>query len=128
MVGERLGLARASAGAWSDAASRKRRIERDLRELRDDRRRLQADLGEAAYREQPGKVDRLRRRLGEIDHRIDGRREEIGEVDDEARERIDRERAAAPRTEPFAVAEVPPPPAEDDDTRVSPTEERPVDS
>jgi hypothetical protein len=125
-VGGRLGLARASAGAWSDATREKAQLEREIRELRDERRRKQADLGEAAYREEAGTMERLRRRVGEIDERIEGREEKIEAVSEQARERIDRERAATPQTQPFAVAEVPPPPSEDDDTRVSPTEERPA--
>jgi hypothetical protein len=127
-LGERLGLARASAGAWSTATREKAQLEREIRKLRDERRREQADLGEAAYREQPGRVDRLRRRVGAIDRRIERRQEEIGEVDAQAHERIERERIAAPSTREYAVAEDPPPLAEDDDTRVSPTEERPVRS
>ena len=125
-VGERLGLARASAGAWSAASRERGKLEREIRELRDERRRQRADLGEAAYREEPAKIDRLRRRLGEIDRRIEGHREEMGQIDDQARERIERERAAVPNTQPFAVPEAPPPLAEDDDTRVAPTEERPA--
>jgi hypothetical protein len=125
-IGGRLGLARASAGAWSDATREKAQLEREIRELREERHRQQADLGEAAYREESGKVERLRRRVGEIDQRIEGREQEAVAVGDQARERIDRERAATPNTQPFAVAEVPPPLTEDDDTRVSPTEERPA--
>ncbi len=125
-IGGRLGLAQASAGAWSDASREQAQLEREIRDLRDERRRRQADLGEAAYREEQGKIERCGGGSARSTRGSRGREQHIEAVGDQARERIDRERAATPQTQPFAIAEGPPPLAEDDDTRVSPTEERPA--
>jgi hypothetical protein len=108
-LGVRLGIARATDGVWSDVSRERIEAERELRALREERRERQAELGEAAYREEAGKVERLRRRLTEIDDRIEGRRREAGDVGEDAHERIERERVAAQPTQPFAVAEAPPP-------------------
>jgi hypothetical protein len=124
-VGSRLGLARASAGAWSGASREVLRLRGELRALQGERDAELLELGEAAYREDDERVGELRRRLTELDEGISERESAMSETRGRARERVRRERAAVPHTQSFAVAEVEPPPGEDADTRTIPTAERP---
>lgn len=123
-LGRHLGLARVSAGAWADASRRVMALRREMRSLRGERDERITALGEAAYREDPDEARAQRERIAGIDERIARCRAEIEEVMDAARARVQRERVAAQPTESFAVPEVPPPLAEDDETRTAPTAAR----
>jgi hypothetical protein len=124
-VGSRLGLARASAGAWSGASREVLGLRREVRQLRSNRDAELLELGEAAYREDAERMRELRGRLTELDEGIAGRESAISEALRRARQRVRRERAAVPHTQSFAVAEVESPPGENADTRTIPTAERP---
>ena len=119
----RLGLARVSAGAWSEASRRMVALRRERRELHTRRKAEQSALGAAAYREDDDEMGALRQRLAELDERIERCEQEMGEVVDEARERVHRKRVEVQPTQPFAVAEAPPSDAEAE-TRTTPTVRR----
>jgi hypothetical protein len=126
-AGGRLGLARVSAGAWSEASRRMVAVRRERRELHNRRKADQSALGAAAYRDDRDEMRALRERLAELDERIERCEQEMGEVVDEARERVHRKRVEVQPTQPFAVAEVPPSDA-DAETRATPTVRRPTHS
>jgi hypothetical protein len=85
---------------------------------------VKGPLGVTAYADDPERESR-RRQLAELDERIERCELAIDEAVNEARERVQRKRSAVKPTQPFAVAEVDPPPSENSTTRTTPTAIRP---
>jgi hypothetical protein len=123
-AGRNLGLARVTAGAWGEASRRVVSLRHELRSLRSEREARLSTLGAAAYRDDADQVREQRQRLAEIDARIGTCERERDEVVADARERIQKERAAAQPTEAFAIPEEPPPLDEHEKTRTAPTARR----
>jgi ATP-dependent Clp protease ATP-binding subunit ClpA len=125
-AGRRLGLVRATAGAWGAASRRVVALRRELRQLQGERDAQLLALGEAAYREDADETQSLKERIGAIDARIAADEREMEEVVSKARERVRKEKVAVRLTKQFAVAERPPPIGSEDQTRTAPTARRPA--
>ena len=96
----RLGIARVSAGAWSDASRRRLALRRELRKLRKQRHALLSVLGAAAYREDEDEVRAFRRQVAELDGRIEGCERAMADAVERARNRVQRKRAETQPTRP----------------------------
>jgi hypothetical protein len=96
----RLGLARVSAGAWTDASRRRLALRRELRSLRKRRDVELTALGDAAYRDDAEEVRSLRGRIAELDGRIEGCERAMTEAVERARDRVERKRAEVQPTQP----------------------------
>jgi hypothetical protein len=123
-AGRRVGLAKVTAGQWGIASRRVVALRREVRSLRTERDAQLLALGEAAYRDQAEEIRALKGQIGEIDARIEADELEIEEVLEKAHERVRKEKVAVRPTEQFAVAESPPPLADDEKTRTAPTAAR----
>jgi hypothetical protein len=88
-----VGVARVSAGAWSDASQRRFALRRELRALRKRRAAEISTLGAAAYREDGEEMIALRERIGEIDGQIERCEGGMADAVAGARERVERKRA-----------------------------------
>jgi hypothetical protein len=123
-LGSRAGLARVSAGAWSESAREVMRLGPELRALRSERAEAQSALGAAAYEEERAEMKALRDRIRELDGKIEEGEQRMTEVRKQGRRRIERKKAAIKPTEAFAVPESPPG-GDDAKTRTAPTAIRP---
>lgn len=95
-----VGLARVSAGAWSDASRRRLALRRELRRLRKRRDAEISVLGIAAYEEDAERVRALRGQIAELEGRIEGCERAMTEAVDRARDRVQRKRAEVQPTQP----------------------------
>ena len=101
---------RTAAGAQRELTRRRHAIVR----LGDERRRLLADLGEAAYARDEARASSVRRALERVDAELAEHEREMARVAAEANERVRRARLQVQPTETVRVAqpEVEPPPHE----------------
>jgi hypothetical protein len=96
----RVGLARVSAGAWSDASRRRLALRRELRSLRKRRGVELTGLGDAAYRDDAEEIRSRRGTIAELDGRIEGCEKAMAEAVERARDRVQRKRAETQPTQP----------------------------
>ncbi|HEY6638623.1 MAG TPA: hypothetical protein VIZ61_13145 [Solirubrobacterales bacterium] len=96
----RLGLARVSAVAWSEASRRRFGLRRELRGLRKRRAAEVSALGAAAYEEHTRRMRTLRGRIAELDGRIAGCERAMADAVERARDRVQRKRAEIQPTQP----------------------------
>lgn len=87
-----LGLARVSAGAWSEASRRRFALRRELRGLRKRRHAELFALGAAAYEEEAIRMRSLRGQIAELDGRIAGCERAMDDAVKRARDRVQRKR------------------------------------
>jgi hypothetical protein len=99
----RVGLARVSAGAWSDASRRRLALRRELGSLRKRRETEVQALGEAAYLEDTERTRALRGQIAELDGRIEGCERAMADAVQRARDRVQRKRAEVQPTRPQSV-------------------------
>jgi hypothetical protein len=98
-----LGVARVSAGAWSDASQRRFALRRELRNLRNRREAQISALGASAYRDDGEEIGVLRQRIAEIDRQIESCEQATAEAVARARDRVQRKRAEVQPTQPQKV-------------------------
>jgi hypothetical protein len=96
----RLGLARVSAVAWSEASRRRFGLRRELRGLRKRREAELSALGAAAYEEDTTQMRALRGQLAELDGRIAGCERAMADAVERARDRVQKKRAELQPTQP----------------------------
>jgi hypothetical protein len=89
----RLGLARVSAVAWSEALRRRFALRSELRGLRKRRAAELSALGAAAYEEDTTEMRALRGQIAELDGRIAGCERAMADAIERARDRVHRKRA-----------------------------------
>ena len=93
----------AYAAAWlrtkASTASRVASLRRRSRQLTKERRRLQLDLGAAAYAEDAARMRELRERMGAVDATLTATADEESRTRERARDHLARERLAIQRTE-----------------------------
>ncbi len=99
----RLGLARVSAGAWSEASRRRFALRRELRGLRKRRAAELSALGAAAYEEDETQMRSLRGQIAELDGRIAGCERAMDDAVARARDRVQKKRAEIQPTQPQGV-------------------------
>jgi hypothetical protein len=99
----RLGLARVSAVAWSEASRRRFALRRELRGLRKRRAAELLDLGSAAYEDETTQMRALRGQIAELDGRIAGCERAMDDAVERARGRVQRKRAEVQPTQPQSV-------------------------
>jgi hypothetical protein len=96
----RLGLARVSAVAWSEASRRRFGLRRELRGLRKRREAELSALGAAAYEEDTTQMRALRGQIAELDGRIAGCERAMADAVERARDRVQKKRAELQPTQP----------------------------
>jgi hypothetical protein len=96
----RLGLARVSAVAWSEASRRRFGLRRELRGLRKRRESELSALGAAAYEEDTTRMRALRGQIAELDGRIAGCERAMADAVERARDRVQKKRAELQPTQP----------------------------
>ena len=89
----RLGLARVSAVAWSEASRRRFALRRELRGLRKRRAAELSALGAAAYEEDTTEMRALCGQIAELDGRIAACERAMADAIEHARDRVQRKRA-----------------------------------
>jgi hypothetical protein len=92
-------FAQGSADAWSSAGRRVVGLHRELKALRRERREVQFELGDAAYRRDEARLASLRARLGEVDDAIGARERERADTLARARTRVEDERLTVRETQ-----------------------------
>jgi hypothetical protein len=96
----RLGLARVSAGAWSEASRQRFSLRREVRGLRKRRKAELSALGSAAYEEDEAEMRAHRGQIAELDGRIAGCDRAMADAVERARDRVQRKRAESQPTQP----------------------------
>jgi hypothetical protein len=99
----RLGLARVSAVAWSEASRRRFGLRRELRGLRKRREAELSALGAAAYEEDTTQMRALRGQIAELDGRIAGCERAMADAVERARDRVQKKRAELQPAQPQGV-------------------------
>ena len=95
---DRARLTRESTRAWTGAGTAVVRLRREVRGLRQKRRGLQLELGDAAYLEDEVTVAALKARIRELDGRIDAAEQARTSTLERARGRVAEERLAVQPT------------------------------